>query len=394
MGWTVLYIAFGMVALWLLGEVLLQYKARLRWRMLAFFGFLGVVFGVLLPSVPVITLGALAFATGQTLVTLSYRKGFSTGWALGGNPGNSARRREVRPMDPLPDGSGGAGADHSRADDLDDGYPPRTEGRRAPAAVGAGRGGRNRETADTTVIPGVLGGWGETPAEPHQDPLVRPYGQDDNHGYADWSDPGAGAAGATGSDTTSDTDTGWDGYGGPATADPSAGSRSSEWGHAGYGGTDWAGTGAPDPAPASYGVDDPYETGGWSTVGYGGIADTGAQPVAGWGVGPDPATTPGHGWGTGPTPPTGGQGMDDTFVGGYPGVSDTGSQGYGYPAPEPGYPWAQAVPPSGGAPRAPEGQQYTETPPGGVWMPQQREGEVPQGFPGPAGGRPEEQRGW
>ncbi|MET7317817.1 hypothetical protein ABZX83_21070, partial [Streptomyces thermoviolaceus] len=31
MGWAVLYIAFGVVALWLLGEVLLQYKARLRW---------------------------------------------------------------------------------------------------------------------------------------------------------------------------------------------------------------------------------------------------------------------------------------------------------------------------------------------------------------------------
>ena len=43
MGWTVLYIAFGIVALWLLGEVLLQYKARLRWRLLAFAGFLGVV---------------------------------------------------------------------------------------------------------------------------------------------------------------------------------------------------------------------------------------------------------------------------------------------------------------------------------------------------------------
>ena len=51
MGWTVLYIAFGIVALWLLGEVLLQYKARLRWRLLAFGGFLGVVLGVLIPSV-------------------------------------------------------------------------------------------------------------------------------------------------------------------------------------------------------------------------------------------------------------------------------------------------------------------------------------------------------
>ncbi|MCM2414621.1 hypothetical protein [Streptomyces sp. RKAG290] len=93
MGWTVLYIAFGIVALWLLGEVLLQYKARLRWRLLAFTGFLVVVIGVLMPSVPVIALGAVAFATGQTYVTLSFRRGFSTGWAIGGSPGASRRRR-------------------------------------------------------------------------------------------------------------------------------------------------------------------------------------------------------------------------------------------------------------------------------------------------------------
>ncbi|MEV6550395.1 hypothetical protein AB0M57_17025 [Streptomyces sp. NPDC051597] len=93
MGWAVLYIAFGVVALWLLGEVLLQYKARLRWRLLAFAGFMGVVLGVLLPSVFVIILGALAFAVGQTCVTLSFRRGFSTGWAVGGRPGASRRRR-------------------------------------------------------------------------------------------------------------------------------------------------------------------------------------------------------------------------------------------------------------------------------------------------------------
>ncbi|MEV5935418.1 hypothetical protein AB0L56_22520 [Streptomyces sp. NPDC052079] len=82
MGWTVLYIAFGIVALWLLGEVLLQYKARLRWRLLAFAGFLGVVLGVLIPSVIVIGLGAAAFAVGQTYVTLSFRRGFQAGWAV------------------------------------------------------------------------------------------------------------------------------------------------------------------------------------------------------------------------------------------------------------------------------------------------------------------------
>ncbi|MFF8834660.1 hypothetical protein [Streptomyces sp. NPDC015130] len=97
MGWTVLYIAFGVVALWLLGEVLLQYKARLRWRVLAFTGFLGVVLGVLLPSVGVIVAGAVAFAVGQTYVTLSFRRGFSTGWAIGGNPGASRRRKAGAP---------------------------------------------------------------------------------------------------------------------------------------------------------------------------------------------------------------------------------------------------------------------------------------------------------
>ncbi|MET9621333.1 MULTISPECIES: hypothetical protein [unclassified Streptomyces] len=102
MGWTVLYIAFGVVALWLLGEVLLQYKARLRWRLLAFSGFLAVVLGVLLPSVAVIIAGAIAFAVGQTYVTLSFRRGFSTGWAIGGSPGASRRRRSGPPAEARP----------------------------------------------------------------------------------------------------------------------------------------------------------------------------------------------------------------------------------------------------------------------------------------------------
>ncbi|MET7474484.1 hypothetical protein ABZT17_09000 [Streptomyces sp. NPDC005648] len=111
MGWTVLYIAFGIVALWLLGEVLLQYKARLRWRLLAFVGFLGVVLGVLIPSVIVIGLGAAAFAVGQTYVTLSFRRGFSAGWAvkrpegegiggLGLGVGGKSRRGRAEHQDP------------------------------------------------------------------------------------------------------------------------------------------------------------------------------------------------------------------------------------------------------------------------------------------------------
>lgn len=98
MGMTVLYIAFGIVALWLLAEVLMQYKARLRWRLLAFAGFVGVVAGVVLPSVLVIAAGATAFAVGQTLVTLSFRKGFVAGWALrrGGEPVRQAQSRRRR----------------------------------------------------------------------------------------------------------------------------------------------------------------------------------------------------------------------------------------------------------------------------------------------------------
>ncbi|MFI5682577.1 hypothetical protein [Streptomyces sp. NPDC051636] len=134
MGWTVLYIAFGIVALWLLGEVLLQYKARLRWRLLAFVGFLGVVVGVLMPSVVVIGLGAAAFAVGQTYVTLSFRRGFAAGWAVSrpaaaGAGGKSKRRRgEPRRPDPTLEVSGlqgaeaagyGDGAAYDRDDEYD-----------------------------------------------------------------------------------------------------------------------------------------------------------------------------------------------------------------------------------------------------------------------------------
>ncbi|MDI5970237.1 hypothetical protein POF50_012940 [Streptomyces sp. SL13] len=111
MGYTVLYIAFGVVALWLLAEVLLQHKARLRWRLLAFTGFLGVAAGVAASQVILIVVGALAFGTGQTFVTLSHRRGFSTGWALGGKPGSSRRRRGTAADGPGadPDADLGAG---------------------------------------------------------------------------------------------------------------------------------------------------------------------------------------------------------------------------------------------------------------------------------------------
>ncbi|MGW4566661.1 SCO2102 family sporulation regulator [Streptomyces sp. NPDC004561] len=127
MGWTVLYIAFGVVALWLLGEVLLQYKARLRWRLLAFAGFLGVVVGVLTPSVIVIGVGAIAFAIGQTYVTLSFRRGFAAGWAVKrpdaeAEPGGSKRRRgRADRDDPELDGPDPE-ADHDDRDAGQDAY--------------------------------------------------------------------------------------------------------------------------------------------------------------------------------------------------------------------------------------------------------------------------------
>lgn len=107
MGLTVLYLAFGIVALWLLGEVLLQYKARLRFRLLAFVGFLGVVLGVLMHSVVVIGLGAAAFTVGQTYVTLSFRQGFAQGWAIKGpavedKPGKLSKRRRGEPDEAEP----------------------------------------------------------------------------------------------------------------------------------------------------------------------------------------------------------------------------------------------------------------------------------------------------
>ncbi|MGW7822622.1 SCO2102 family sporulation regulator [Streptomyces puniciscabiei] len=164
MGWTVLYIAFGIVALWLLGEVLLQYKARLRWRLLAFAGFLGVVFGVLMPSVIVIGVGAIAFAIGQTYVTLSFRRGFAAGWAVkrpdagAETAGGSKRRRgrtdrhdpalegadpePVAPEDDRDADRAGYGQGHGDYDDYD----------RDDVFTPAGRTAGEPTAADTTTV--------------------------------------------------------------------------------------------------------------------------------------------------------------------------------------------------------------------------------------------------
>ncbi|MFD7031244.1 hypothetical protein ACFWAR_24740 [Streptomyces sp. NPDC059917] len=170
MGMTVLYIAFGFVALWLLAEVLLQYKARLRWRLLAFTGFVGVVVGVVLPSVLVIAAGAAAFAAGQTLVTLSFRKGFVAGWALrrGGAPVRTASKRRR--------GAGGA-----------DGEPAL---RVSSLEYGARGAGDAPDPAAAGPVADEVGTYGAGEAQPTQafaSPFATP--EQDAHQYAAYYDP-------------------------------------------------------------------------------------------------------------------------------------------------------------------------------------------------------------
>ncbi|MGW0137894.1 SCO2102 family sporulation regulator [Streptomyces calvus] len=198
MGWTVLYIAFGIVALWLLGEVLLQYKARLRWRLLAFAGFLGVVLGVLIPSVVVIGLGAAAFAVGQTYVTLSFRRGFAAGWAVNapmlaaatGRRGDRGRR-EPAPEDLDTEVSGGYGDGDDHRDrtppaadddyDRDDVFTPVRPGQATAAETTAVYA--PQPLPDET---GSYGVYGSDPgyADPSQDQYAAAaHATDPNHAY-------------------------------------------------------------------------------------------------------------------------------------------------------------------------------------------------------------------
>lgn len=201
MGWAVLYIAFGIVALWLLGEVLLQYKARLRWRLLAFAGFLGVVLGVLIPSVIVIGLGAAAFAVGQTYVTLSFRRGFAAGWAVNapilaaakGRRGDRGRQEptlEVSDLDASGAGYGDEGDGHRdstghRADDdydRDDVFTPAARPDQ-PAAAETTAVYEPQPMPDDTGSYGVYGG--DTGyADPSQDQYAAAaQGADPNYAY-------------------------------------------------------------------------------------------------------------------------------------------------------------------------------------------------------------------
>lgn len=193
MGWTVLYIAFGIVALWLLGEVLLQYKARLRWRMLAFVGFLGVVLGVLIPSVVVIGLGAAAFAVGQTYVTLSFRRGFAGGWAVGNRPreggdgGSKRRRGEAAYQEPVPDAPG-AEPTAEGAYRQDDGYEDDRDDiftRPQPPAENAAEATAVYEPQPLPEDTGSYGVYSDAPYAASADPSYAASGQtQDQQAYA------------------------------------------------------------------------------------------------------------------------------------------------------------------------------------------------------------------
>ncbi|MYS73985.1 hypothetical protein GTY88_26740, partial [Streptomyces sp. SID5926] len=188
MGWTVLYIAFGVVALWLLGEVLLQYKARLRWRLLAFAGFVGVVAGVLMSNVLVIGVGAAAFAVGQTYVTLSFRRGFEAGWAVNapaslvGKRGRPERGRreptlEVSGLEP-------AGGDRDHHDGYDERAQAPAPGQDAPPY---GHDDYDRDDVFTPARPTADPSAAETTAVYEPQPMP-----DDTNAYGIYTDTGYG----------------------------------------------------------------------------------------------------------------------------------------------------------------------------------------------------------
>ncbi|MFI2028574.1 hypothetical protein [Streptomyces buecherae] len=374
MGMAVLYCAFGIVALWLLGEVLLQHKARLRWRLLAFTGFLGVVLGVVLGSVPLIGAGTAAFAVGQTYVTLSFRRGFATGWSLRGpggagraTGGGKGRRRGGAPAaeptlrvsdlqaepetppapaeapvpptyqpEPLPDDTDGYGI--YRTDSADTPFAAAPSGPPPAGDVGAAAG------------PGGAGGYEAYAAYDGQG------AGDGQHGYP----PG-----------------GYDGY----AADPYAGYPEQPYG-------------TPPPPPA----DDPYAHTGDPLGGYGPdpLGAPGPYDQGGYGQAPhdpygQPAATPNafaptgfaagdlapHDYAPGGYDPAAGYselaGFPGEGAGGYGTGYDPGSlgnDGYdpaGYPAPGYGVP-----------------QQFSpQAPPEGAWVPQQRDGETPPVAPPP-----------
>ncbi|MCT2593366.1 hypothetical protein LHJ74_26250 [Streptomyces sp. N2-109] len=323
MGWAVLYIAFGVVALWLLGEVLLQYKARLRWRLLAFGGFSVVAAGVVMLSIIVIALGTIAFAVGQTLVTHSYRRGFSTGWALGGKPGSSRRRRGERdpsPADAEPVLQVSGLETHEPYAQEPQAYEPQTYGSQThePQTY------EPQPLPDDTGEYGVYDRGGQAPPPP---PSHAPGngGWEEQHHYASYAEPYPEYEPAhdPGQYATASFDA--YGSGGVPAYDPPSGA----------------------PQPPSYAPEPP-------SYAPGAPAEAAVQPSEGYGtVYPtDQYAAPPEPYGNAPYPE----------------------------APYPDAPYAQPEPYPGGAQNP-----YPDTPPGGVWMPQQRHagpGQLPgQGYP-------------
>lgn len=267
MGWTVLYIAFGIVALWLLGEVLLQYKARLRWRLLAFGGFLGVVLGVLIPSVVVIGLGAAAFAVGQTYVTLSFRRGFASGWAVNAPALSSRTRRYDRDRDETPAEDGRADTDHgygaatqsdetaygAGAYDRDDVFAPAP-----PAAPPTVTPAENTAVYAPQPLPddtGSYGVYGDTAAYPQADPqhAAAAQGTDQNYtyGYTGYDQNyGYDTTGQQPYAAYSDPYAGTQTYGGGAPAYDPSGYGQQDYGQQGYPQDQYAAGGYPGETPA------------------------------------------------------------------------------------------------------------------------------------------------
>ncbi|MGW3196136.1 SCO2102 family sporulation regulator [Streptomyces sp. NPDC001118] len=268
MGWTVLYIAFGVVALWLLGEVLLQYKARLCWRLLAFAGFLGVVVGVLMPSVIVIGVGAIAFAIGQTYVTLSFRRGFAAGWAVkrpdaetGG--GSKRRRGKVDRHDPEPAATAGPEHEGTAADrDADQ------------AVYGQAQGDYDDYDRDDVFTPARAGGPTAAETTAVYEPQPMP---EDTGSYGVYGDTAAHAAAAqqqgTGQQAYAYDYSGYgqQGYGYDATGQQAYANYSDPYiGNQTYGGAPY------DPGYAGqYGqqgyAQDPYAGGGYGQTPAGGV---------------------------------------------------------------------------------------------------------------------------
>ncbi|MFB8751654.1 SCO2102 family sporulation regulator [Streptomyces parvulus] len=279
MGWTVLYIAFGVVALWLLGEVLLQYKARLRWRLLAFGGFVGVVAGVLMSNVLVIGAGAAAFAVGQTYVTLSFRRGFEAGWAV--NAPTSLVGRRGRPergrQEPTLEVSGLKSADPGQGHH--DGYGPAGH---VPAGDGPsyGHDDYDRDDVFTPARPADPAA-AETTAVYEPQPMpddTGSYGVYADSGYGQDQQPPAAAPGADQAYAFDYSGYGQQGYGYDtggqqqyaAYSDPYIGTHAYGGGSYDTGGYDTTGT--PQYGQQGYGQDQ-YATG--THGGYGGETPAG-----------------------------------------------------------------------------------------------------------------------